>query len=73
MYLLTNGNELDINNIFDLKIWLNKKFNSVAFPLIGAGTGGIKKELVIKFMSEEISKSDFKVKVIFVEYIRKVY
>ena len=56
-----------------LRICLIKKFNSIAFPLIGAGTGGIKKELVIKFMSEEISKSDFKGKVILVLYKRKVY
>ena len=54
-----------------LRICLNKKINSVALPLIGAGTGGIKKELVIKFMSEEISKSDFKGKVILVLYKKK--
>ena len=49
----------------------DQKINSVAFPLIGAGTGGIRKELVIKFMSEEISKSDFKGKVILVLYKKK--
>ena len=54
-----------------LRICLNKKINSVAFPLIGAGTGGINKELVIKFMSEEISKNDFKGKVILVLYKKK--
>ena len=54
-----------------LRICFNKKINSVAFPLIGAGTGGIRKELVIKFMSEEISKSDFKGKVILVLYKKK--
>ena len=54
-----------------LRICFNKKINSVAFPLIGAGTGGIRKELVIKFMSEEISKNDFKGKVILVLYKKK--
>ena len=36
-----------------IKICLNKKINSVAFPLIGAGTGGIRKELVIKFIIDD--------------------
>ncbi|MBI4668236.1 MAG: macro domain-containing protein [Elusimicrobia bacterium] len=38
-------------------------FHSIAFPLIGAGTGGGKPERVLNIMVEEASAADFKGKV----------
>jgi O-acetyl-ADP-ribose deacetylase len=34
-------------------------WKSVAFPLIGAGTGGFQPERVLKFMREELAKVDY--------------
>ncbi len=34
-------------------------FNSIAFPLIGAGTGGISPQAVESFITEEINEADF--------------
>lgn len=35
------------------------KFNSIAFPLIGAGTGGFSPEKVERFITHQIAISDF--------------
>ena len=38
-------------------------FRSIAFPLIGAGTGGFKKEKVLEIMKNEIEKLNFEMEV----------
>ena len=45
-------------------------FRSVAFPLIGAGTGGGRTEEVQRIMEDEIRKADFSGEVILVRYKR---
>lgn len=44
------------------------EFRSVAFPLIGAGTGGGRKEQVQRIMEDEISRSEFSGEVLLVRY-----
>lgn len=46
-------------------------FSSIAFPLIGAGTGGVKKEKVLELMKDELSKIEFDGEVIIVLYSAK--
>lgn len=46
-------------------------FNSVAFPLIGAGTGGSKEDKVLSLMEEECRRSNFDGNVIIVKYRAK--
>ena len=43
-------------------------FHSIAFPLIGAGTGGGKAENVLKIMRSELSVMEFYGEVIIVQY-----
>jgi O-acetyl-ADP-ribose deacetylase (regulator of RNase III) len=42
----------------------------VAFPLIGAGTGGLKEERVREVMLEEISSADYDGRVVVVTFGR---
>jgi len=51
-----------------MKIVNEKNYKSVAFPLIGAGTGGAKTERVKKLMLEEFSKIDYSGEVLLVLY-----
>lgn len=51
-----------------LKIAGEHSFRSVAFPLIGAGTGGLNEELVRETMVDEISKCSFTGRVLVVAY-----
>lgn len=44
------------------------RFSSVAFPLIGAGTGGVKPDLAEAYMREEIEKSSYAGEVRIVRY-----
>ena len=43
-------------------------FRSIAFPLIGAGTGGGRAEKVLEFMRSELSRLDFEGEVRIVQY-----
>jgi O-acetyl-ADP-ribose deacetylase (regulator of RNase III) len=43
-------------------------FHSIAFPLIGAGTGGGRAEKVLEFMRSELSRLDFEGEVRIVQY-----
>ncbi len=45
-------------------------YASVAFPLIGAGTGGLKEERVREVMLEEISSADYDGRVVVVTFGR---
>lgn len=42
-----------------LAIAAKKKYRSIAFPLIGAGTGGLSTSLVMKFMRDEAERNAF--------------
>ena len=42
-----------------LKIAKANNFRSIAFPLIGAGTGGVSKEQSLKAMTEAVKSNDF--------------
>jgi O-acetyl-ADP-ribose deacetylase len=48
-----------------------RRFESIALPLIGAGTGGGKEENVLRFMEEECRQSNYDGKVIIVKYKAK--
>ena len=43
-----------------IKIAMENKYRSIAFPLIGAGTGGGKKDNVLEIMRDEIYKTPYK-------------
>lgn len=45
-----------------------KDFKSIAFPLIGAGTGGFKPNRVKEIIEDEISKSEYNGEVLIVTY-----
>lgn len=45
-------------------------FESMAFPLIGAGTGGLRSDRVKQWMGEEVSAAIGKVEVVIVEFVR---
>lgn len=51
-----------------MEIVNKNNFGSVAFPLIGAGTGGFKTEKVMAIMSETLGKIDSPAEVIIVQY-----
>lgn len=53
-----------------MKIVADRHFQSVAFPLIGAGSGGARKELVRQWMLDELGKIDFHGEVRVVEFLR---
>ncbi|NNM85508.1 MAG: Appr-1-p processing protein [Phycisphaerales bacterium] len=46
----------------------SRGFKSVAFPLIGAGTGGIKPAIVLEWMLDELRKLDLPLKVHIVRF-----
>ena len=43
-------------------------FESIAFPLIGAGTGGAKRDRVIGWMSDEASAADYGGRIVIVRF-----
>lgn len=53
-----------------MRIVNEKSFASVAFPIVGAGTGGFKPDAAIKIMQDQLSKIDFKADVVIVRYQR---
>ena len=44
-------------------------FHSVAFPIIGAGSGGFDRDKAVKIMLEQLNKMEFDGKVVIVKYI----
>lgn len=42
-----------------MKLVIKHRFQSVAFPLIGAGSGGAKKDLVSQWMRDELERIEF--------------
>lgn len=51
-----------------LKIVQEHDFKSVAFPVIGAGTGSFKKEKAIEIMVDRINCFDFNAEVLIIKY-----
>lgn len=49
----------------------NRGYSSIAFPLIGAGSGGGNADRVLEWMRDELSKTDFDGIVIVVQYQSK--
>jgi len=47
-----------------------KDYRSIAFPLIGAGTGGVSQQKTLVMIREEIDQSDFDGEVVIVRYKR---
>jgi O-acetyl-ADP-ribose deacetylase (regulator of RNase III) len=43
-------------------------YHSIAFPLIGAGTGGFKEEMVVRLIQDELSKIEFSSEVRIIKY-----
>jgi O-acetyl-ADP-ribose deacetylase len=53
-----------------LRIANERRFSSIAFPLIGAGTGGFSPQRALEIMGEEVQASSYEGKVIIVRYRR---
>lgn len=51
-----------------IKIAEKNGFNSIAFPLIGAGTGGGATDQVRNMMKDELSRADFEGRVVIVQF-----
>ncbi len=51
-----------------LRLAREMKLNSLAFPLIGAGTGGIGPDKSLRWMSEEIQSADTELQIIIVRF-----
>jgi O-acetyl-ADP-ribose deacetylase (regulator of RNase III) len=51
-----------------LKICIDQQFNSVAFPLIGAGTGGGSPKQIEGFIIDEIEKSQYQGRAVIVKF-----
>ena len=45
-----------------------KNFKSIAFPLIGAGTGGKSKNLVLNWMKDEMNRVEYEGDVLIVRF-----
>ena len=53
-----------------LNIAVTRRFASVGFPVIGAGTGGVPEEIALAAISETVAKHQFDGKVVLVRYRR---
>jgi len=51
-----------------LRVAMDAGFESIAFPTIGAGTGGVGREKALGFVLEEIEQSGTPLRVLVVEY-----
>jgi O-acetyl-ADP-ribose deacetylase (regulator of RNase III) len=54
-----------------LTLATEKNYHSIAFPLIGAGTGGAEREKTLVLMREEIEQSGFEGEVVIVVFRRQ--
>lgn len=54
-----------------MQIAVNKKYDSIAFPLIGAGSGGGKPAKILEMIQDELGKIDFDGDVVIVRYLKK--
>ncbi len=53
-----------------LKLAKDRGFNSIALPLIGAGTGGAKSDRVLALMKESIAKTEYDGEIVIVRYAK---
>ena len=51
-----------------MRILEDQHYNSVAFPVIGTGTGSFNRERAIEIMSKQLMRFDFNAKVLIVKY-----
>ena len=51
-----------------LNIARDRRYRSVAFPLVGAGTGGFPPARVIEIMQDEVRQIDFEGEIRFVKF-----
>ena len=70
--MLWRSSEKSVKNsvINAMKIIKNRNYKSVAFPLIGAGTGGSNKEKVLSLMKTTLNQIDYEGIVLIVRYSR---
>ncbi len=52
----------------EIELASKNNFLRIALPLIGAGTGGFKKEKVLEIMKNEIGKLDFQMEVRIIQF-----
>lgn len=59
--LLWRSSEKSVRNSVQnaMKLVIKHRFQSVAFPLIGAGSGGTKKDLVSQWIRDELERIEF--------------
>ena len=53
-----------------MNIAKNRNYQSIAFPLIGAGTGGAKQQEVLSLMKTTLEQIDYRGTVLIVRYVR---
>jgi O-acetyl-ADP-ribose deacetylase len=53
-----------------MQIAVNKKYGSIAFPLIGAGSGGGKPAKILDIIQDELATIDFNGDVVIVRYLK---
>ncbi len=56
-----------------IEIARTEQFDSIAFPIIGSGTGGFNQETAIELMCQGIDALDFEGRVIIVRYRTRAY
>jgi len=68
--LLWRSSEKSVRNSVTnaMKLVIENKFESIAFPLIGSGSGGAKQERVRQWMLDELGRIEFDGEVRVVEY-----
>ena len=66
LFWTATENSIRLSTYNAIKLAEKNEFISIAFPLIGAGTGRFKKEKVIQIMNEEINKLLTDIKIVLV-------
>jgi len=54
-----------------MKLVIDRGYQSVAFPLIGAGSGGGDEATVLSWMTEELRKIEFEGQIVLVIYEKR--
>ena len=68
LFWFATKNSIQKSVINSIKIANKNHFNSIAFPLIGAGTGGMDNEKVLNIIKEALHSTTYKGKVLIVIY-----
>ncbi|VEP17391.1 Appr-1-p processing enzyme family domain protein [Hyella patelloides LEGE 07179] len=70
MLWISSEKSIENSVINAMKIVKSRNYQSVAFPLIGAGTGGSKQEKVLSLMKTTLNQIDYEGTVLIVRYAK---